>query len=94
MAFSRFSFGVMAIVATLIFALVMPAAVHAQSTAPAPAPTSDGKWFSLFLHDARTHLHSTVSVVDLKSNCYVSIVMLLSLMKEWTMYFIVESGSG
>ena len=58
MAFSRFSFGVMAIVATLIFALVMPAAVHAHSAAPAPAPTSDGKWFYLFLHDARTHLHS------------------------------------
>lgn len=41
MATSRFSFGVMAILATLIFALVIPA-VHAQSPAPAPAPTSDG----------------------------------------------------
>ncbi|CAJ2676480.1 hypothetical protein L195_g023738 [Trifolium pratense] len=35
-----FGFGLIAIVATLIFALSLPAAVNAQ--APAPAPTSDG----------------------------------------------------
>ncbi|GAU32630.1 hypothetical protein TSUD_71780 [Trifolium subterraneum] len=37
-----FGFGIVAIVATLIFALSLPAAVNAQSQAPAPAPTSDG----------------------------------------------------
>nr|DAD19137.1 TPA_asm: hypothetical protein HUJ06_020600 [Nelumbo nucifera] len=41
MAVSRVSFGVMAIVA-LIFSIAFPA-VQAQSLAPAPAPTSDGK---------------------------------------------------
>ncbi|KAI9108417.1 hypothetical protein K1719_020608 [Acacia pycnantha] len=42
MASSRSSFGVLAILPALILALVMPSAVHAQSAAPAPAPTSDG----------------------------------------------------
>ncbi|KAL5082433.1 hypothetical protein RYX36_010854 [Vicia faba] len=37
-----FGFGIVAIVATLIFALSFPAAVHAQSPSLAPAPTSDG----------------------------------------------------
>ncbi|KAL5168007.1 Arabinogalactan protein 16 [Glycine soja] len=41
----QFSFGfgvVAAVVLSLIFTLYMPVAVHAQSLAPAPAPTSDG----------------------------------------------------
>ncbi|KAJ8768592.1 hypothetical protein K2173_022712 [Erythroxylum novogranatense] len=38
MAFSRVSFGLVAVVATLFF----PVAVQAQSSAPAPTPTSDG----------------------------------------------------
>lgn len=45
MASFRFSFGfgvVAAVVLSLIFTLYMPVAVHAQSLAPAPAPTSDG----------------------------------------------------
>ncbi|KAK4262858.1 hypothetical protein QN277_028360 [Acacia crassicarpa] len=42
MASSSSSFGVLAILPALILALVMPSAVHAQSSAPAPAPTSDG----------------------------------------------------
>lgn len=37
-----FGIGVVAVLAALIFALSMPAAVHAQSPSPAPAPTSDG----------------------------------------------------
>ncbi|TKY75040.1 Arabinogalactan peptide 16 [Spatholobus suberectus] len=37
-----FDFGIVAVVASLIFTLYMPLAVHAQSLAPAPAPTSDG----------------------------------------------------
>ncbi|KAH1235718.1 Arabinogalactan protein 22 [Glycine max] len=37
-----FGFGVVAMLATLILALFMPAAVQAQSASPAPAPTSDG----------------------------------------------------
>ncbi|XP_027362058.1 arabinogalactan protein 41-like [Abrus precatorius] len=37
-----FRFGVVAVVASLIFTLYMPLAVHSQSLAPAPAPTSDG----------------------------------------------------
>ncbi|KAG4391595.1 hypothetical protein GLYMA_05G214851v4 [Glycine max] len=37
-----FGFGVVALLATLILPLFMPAAVQAQSAAPAPAPTSDG----------------------------------------------------
>lgn len=37
-----FGFGVMAIIATLIFAISFPAAVQAQTLAPAPSPTSDG----------------------------------------------------
>ncbi|KAJ1408231.1 Arabinogalactan protein [Sesbania bispinosa] len=37
-----FGFGVVAMLATLIFALALPAAVNAQTPAPAPAPTSDG----------------------------------------------------
>lgn len=43
-----FGFGIVAILATLIFALSVPAAVHAQSLAPAPAPTSDGNIFLYF----------------------------------------------
>ncbi|XP_061337887.1 arabinogalactan protein 41-like [Gastrolobium bilobum] len=39
---NSFGFGVVAMLATLIFALSVPAAVHAQTPAPAPAPTSDG----------------------------------------------------
>ncbi|TKY71007.1 Arabinogalactan peptide 16 [Spatholobus suberectus] len=44
MATLRFSFGfgIVAVVASLIFTLYMPLAVRAQSLAPAPAPTSDG----------------------------------------------------
>ncbi|KEH21189.1 putative arabinogalactan peptide, AGP [Medicago truncatula] len=37
-----FGFGVMAIIATLIFTISFPAAVQAQTLAPAPSPTSDG----------------------------------------------------
>lgn len=37
-----FGFGVVALLATLILPLFMPAAVQAQSASPAPAPTSDG----------------------------------------------------
>lgn len=37
-----FGFGVMAIIATLIFAISFPAAVQAQTLSPAPSPTSDG----------------------------------------------------
>ncbi|XP_020217498.1 arabinogalactan protein 41 [Cajanus cajan] len=44
MASSRFSFGlgVMAFLASLLFALCMPLAANAQSLPPAPPPTSDG----------------------------------------------------
>lgn len=60
MATSRFSFGVMAILAALVFALLMPVAVHAQS--PAPAPTSDGILFlSLSLNtlfSIRSNIHA------------------------------------
>lgn len=50
MASSKYSFGfgIVAIFATLIFALSFPAAVHAQSPSPAPAPTSDGNIFRYF----------------------------------------------
>ncbi|MED6170121.1 hypothetical protein PIB30_027853 [Stylosanthes scabra] len=37
-----FGFGVVAMLATLIFALSFPASVHAQTPSPAPSPTSDG----------------------------------------------------
>ena len=41
MAVSRVSF--VAVFAALVLAMIaLPAAVHAQSLAPAPAPTSDG----------------------------------------------------
>jgi len=39
---SKHSMGVVAMVAVLILALFMPAAVQAQTAAPALAPTSDG----------------------------------------------------
>ncbi|XP_028774848.1 arabinogalactan protein 41 [Neltuma alba] len=42
MAPSKFSFGVLTILPALILTLIMPSAVHAQSLAPTPAPTSDG----------------------------------------------------
>ncbi|XP_054825757.1 arabinogalactan protein 41-like [Prosopis cineraria] len=42
MASSRLSFGVLTFLPALILALLMPSAVHAQSPASAPAPTSDG----------------------------------------------------
>ncbi|XP_057416630.1 arabinogalactan protein 41-like [Lotus japonicus] len=39
---NSFGFGIVAMIAALIFALSVPAAVNAQTPAPAPAPTSDG----------------------------------------------------
>lgn len=39
----------MAIIATLIFTISFPAAVQAQTLAPAPSPTSDGNFLSLSL---------------------------------------------
>lgn len=52
-----FGFGIMAIIATLIFAISFPAAVQAQTLAPAPSPTSDGNFLSLFL------LRSDLSII-------------------------------
>ncbi|PIA49109.1 hypothetical protein AQUCO_01300157v1 [Aquilegia coerulea] len=40
MAVSRVSFGI-TMITTLIFSIILPA-VHAQSMAPAPAPSNDG----------------------------------------------------
>lgn len=51
-----FGFGVMAIIATLIFTISFPAAVQAQTLAPAPSPTSDGNFLSLSLFLLRSHL--------------------------------------
>lgn len=42
---NSFGFGIVAMIAALIFALSVPAAVNAQTPAPAPAPTSDGNVF-------------------------------------------------
>ena len=47
MAVSKVSLVVGMIIA-LLYTVVLPS-VHAQSTAPAPAPASDGKYIFLFL---------------------------------------------
>ena len=52
MAVSRVYF--VAVFAALIFAMIaLPAAVQAQSSAPAPAPTSDGLLSLCFSSDLR-----------------------------------------